>query len=405
MKPAPTKATRPPSKTAYSLRMRSSGVLFCLGTLLVGLGAIDSDNNILLITFGLCLGAILTSLCSGWRTLRGLSVTRLAPEIAVAGQPMELRYAVTNHRGWWAARGILVSEAPLTGMLAAAPEAYVPYLSGGEAVTLTVSTMSMRRGRIGLSAVRLSTGFPFGIFIKTISHRMADEVIVFPMLGRLRSNPMERGKLADASEGGAILLRGRGEDEFYGLREYRQGDNPRRIHWRRSAHTGQLMIREMARTSNPQFWCVLDTRIDRDDAKQREAVEACICAVATVICDVLEQGTRVGLICGGEPLVVLPPGTGRHRRKRLLRELAVRTSNFDELLSRQLQGVPMPTRWRGSCILFAARETEETRSVLRFLQRTLGQSRLCIPGTDGFTNLVTMPGESAAAVQSARVGA
>lgn len=391
MKAARPRPPRSRRVTSYRLRLRAGGAVFCLGTVLIGLAAIDSDNNILLILFGLCLGAILVSLLSGWRTLRGLSISRLAPDIAVAGQPMELRYTVTNHRGWWPAREIHVCEIFGPHPPAAKPETYIPFLRGGEAVTLTAPALSKRRGRIVLSCIQVSTSFPFGIFVKVIRHRAEDEIIVFPTLGRLRGNPLERSKLADAADGGAMLVRGRGDDEFYGLREYRQGDNPRRIHWRRSAHTGQLMIREMARTRDPQLWCVIDTRIDPADAEQREKLETTISAAATVICDVLEQGTRVGLICSGDPLLVLPPGAGRHRRKRLLRELAVRTTNTEDVLSRQLQGVPLPTRWRGSCVLFAVKETDDVRAVSRFLRRTLGPTKICVPGAEAFDSLIAVP--------------
>src|ERR1041385_9564939 len=60
---------------------------------------------------------------------------------------------------------------------------------------------------------------------------------------------------------GGAPSRIKGEEEYYGVREYRIGDNPRRIHWRRTAQTGQLMVRDMAKTRDLRFWGLLDSAI------------------------------------------------------------------------------------------------------------------------------------------------
>lgn len=383
----------------FGLGMPVGGVLFCLGTLVIGAAAIDSDNNLLLILFGLCLGALVLNMIASWRTLRGLTVKRITPDITVAGQPMELRYVLTNHRMWTSARSILLREIldHESSPLAAPAEAFVAYLRPGESVSVTVPALCVNRGRVRLAAVELSTGFPFGILTKRIRHRTADEVVVFPCLRRLKGRLIERTRRTEGSSSGTTIARTRGDDEYYGIREYRQGDNPRRIHWRRSAQMGQLVIREMAEARDPQLWCVLETRIDPRDIEQMERLEDAFSAAATIICDALEKGTRVGLICSGEPLLVLPPGAGKPRRTRLLRELAVRTTNSAHPLSEQLQRVGWPSRWRGTCILLAAAETADLRDAGRLLTKSLGPTRICIPGTSAFENLFDEPAWSSIA--------
>ena len=95
------------------------------------------------------------------------------------------------------------------------------------------------------------------------------------------------------------------------------------------------MVREMAQSGDNQLWCVVDTCVAPGDAGQARRLELAISAAATVICDALERGAKVGLICNGEPLVVMPPAAGRARRPRLLRELAIRCSHRENSSTRK----------------------------------------------------------------------
>ncbi len=367
--------------------LTTGGLLFCCGTVLIAFAAIDANLNLLVLVFGMCLGAILVDAISGWRTLRAVSVVRVAPDFSFARQPMEIRYHVTNPRPWKSARGIhLIDEAGAQWM--ADPEAYVAKVGPGETLTITVPAVALRRGRIAFDIIRLRMRFPFGIFSKTVTHHADHEITVFPALGRLSADVVSTlSKSINAIEGGLSLARARGDEEYYGVREYRLGDNPRRIHWRRSAQTGQLMIREMAKARDPQLWCFLDTRSDAHSPGQSDDLETAISAAATVICDMLERGVRVGLICNGDPPVILPPGAGRPRRRRLLRELAIRGHNPDDFLADVIQRLSWPARWRGSCLLFAARETDELRATSRLLARNVGPTAICVPGNESFGEL------------------
>jgi len=372
--------------------MTRGGALFCLGTAFLGLAAVDSDLNLLLLLFGLFLGAGFLNALWGWRSLRALSVERVCPDLCVAGQAVELRYSVTNHRVWNSVRGIELSELRPADAAIGPAEAYIERLEPGAAHTVSAPSAALRRGRVELKAVRLSIGFPFGIFRKHLTISQPGEVIVFPALGRLRAEVRPARSFETADGGGARPSRTRGDEEFYGIREYRAGDNPRRIHWRRSAQMRQLMIREMARSRDPIIWCVVDTLTERRSVAQEAALESAVSAAATWLCHALERGTKVGLICGGEPFVVIPPGAGRPRRVRLLRELAIRSPNHDRPLAEQLESRGWPTRWRGTCWLFAVNESPGVRRAAGHLGKSLGRTKVLVPDTPAFNAAFDAPG-------------
>ena len=371
--------------------MPRPAVYLCAGTIVIGLAAVDADNNILLLMFGICLGAIVLSCLTAWRTLRRISVVRVSPEMAITGQPLELRYTITNHRAWAGARCLRIVELVEKGFLSHRPEVFLPRLAAQQSASLTVSAVALKRGRIALSAIQVSSGFPFQIVSKTITHFVEDEIVVYPGLGRLHGQIATGREVRDLVGVGTTTARSRGDDEFFGIREYREGDNPRRIHWRRSAASGQLMIREMAGTRDPQLWCVLDTQIDPRRKADSDRLELIISAAATVICDGLEKGLRVGLVCNGDPLLVLPPGGGRHRRTRLLRELALRGPNRTDALLDQLERIAWPARWRGVGIFFSASPFEAEGTLARFLNRNIGPTRAYVPHTTAFDSFFEPP--------------
>lgn len=381
-----------------------NALFFLFGTAVIGLAGVDADANLLLLVFGLCFGATLMSVSLGWRGLRGLEVKRLAPDALVAGQQSEIRYSLTNRRRWASARNVhlvdvLPVEAPLTS-----PETYVSVVRPGESVILSVPVVPCSRGRLSFRRIGIATRFPFGLFTKYVSRKADCEIIVFPALGHLTGDVTSRSRSVDASAGGGLSARGRGDEEYYGVREYRIGDNPRRIHWRRSARTGQLMIREMAKTRDRQLWCVLDTRVDPGDAGQADRLELAISCAATVVCDALERGMKVGLMCNGEPLLVLPPGGGRAHRPRLLRELALRGSNVEDDLVPHIRRLSWPARWWGSCMLFAADATPDLRFAAQMLGRALGPTTLHTPGTPIFDDFFRPPGAEVKKLRGAGAG-
>ncbi len=372
--------------TTYGFRLTPAGAVFIAGTALIGVAAVDADINLLLAVFGLCLGCLLINAFYGRRSLRSLAVRRVAPESVFAGQTFAVRYVITNRRRWGPARCIRLQDELSPGGIAE-PEAFIPYLGPRESTTIQVAMRCRQRGRLRFTGIRLSSRFPFFLFRKWARHGCEDELVVFPHLGSWTGEWEPTQNATDAAESGAAH-RLRGDDEVYGLREYRAGDNPRRIHWRRSARTGQLMIREMVRTESSNVWCVLNTRTAPRDAEASRRLELAISAAATFVCTALERGARVGLICNGTPMIVLPPASGRACRPRLLRELAIRTPNATDLLTQHLRRLCWPPRWRGRCWLFSAMDSEDLRESASALARALGPVSLCVPGLPGFTNSV-----------------
>ena len=380
-----------PTRMTTGIRPTSSGLFFLVGTTLIGLTAVDADVNLLLMLFGLCVGALMVNFLLGWRCLRFISIRRIAPEAAVVGQQFDLRYIVTNKHRWITARALIVEDEAYSGASIPNPQGFITSLGPGETRTISLPYLCDVRGRLTFASIRVLTGFPFNLLLKWRRLHDKREMVIYPMLGGLRSDPRSLARSIDSSRHANHLGNRRGDEEYFGIREYRHGDSLRKIHWRRSARTGQLMIRETATTSTQQYWCVVDSRRIKTETNGTELLEVTLSAAATFVCAVLEQGASVGLICNGDPLVILPPGSGRIHRPRLLRELALRRGDHDDSLDDHVRSQPWPARWHGPCFYFATGEDAATRAAVSSLERALGAVRIFTPHTPAFNKFIRLP--------------
>jgi uncharacterized protein (DUF58 family) len=119
---------------------------------------------------------------------------------------------------------------------------------------------------------------------------------VFPRLVAI-----EHARLASRRPAGDIRVRQRAwEDpsQVVGVRPYERGDSLRRIHWRATAHTGELQSKQFQVTSQLDTVILLDLRradypASPDDAS--EAAELAIVTAASIAQHVLDRYQRVGL--------------------------------------------------------------------------------------------------------------
>lgn len=138
-----------------------------------------------------------------------------------------------------------------------------------------------RRGRYRLGPLSVSIPDPFGLAIASHAMLGSEDVLVLPRIVAL----LPIGPLSHSDRGGppATGRAGVQADEFMMLREYVIGDELRRVHWRSSARTGSLKVRQDEATRHPGATVLLDTYAGAHTVDSFErAVEAAasLCALA-----------------------------------------------------------------------------------------------------------------------------
>lgn len=297
--------------------------------------AVSTQANLLFWIVGLLLAAVLLSLASAMLSLRGLEVRRLLPTRTVAGQPLTIHYRLSRRGRSLPLLNAIIREtwdsrsSPLTERrprLSGEPIGWVAHVGRGEPVIAMAVCRPAQRGLLCLETVEIASSFPFGILRSVLCVRCAETVIVYPRLYRLRETLLGRLERNGGREGSASCEPG-GQEEFYGLREYRSGDSVRGIDWRHSARLDRLISREMARASPPQVSVLLDLdrgRLDRLAAEHRERwIEDAIDLAASVVAEAHRRGFAVGLRVAGLPDIHFAPHHSQAHCEAMLRVLAL----------------------------------------------------------------------------------
>jgi uncharacterized protein (DUF58 family) len=185
-------------------------------------------------------------------TVRRTVTPARVPRGGCADVLLEITNADSRPGGLWA----LAEQVPPE--LGHAPQFVVERLAGGATTTLHYRVGGSHRGRHVLGPLRLRLMDPFGLV-----ERAAVGADTAPLLVVPRVRPLGPSGPAGGHGGGgggdrrAIAVHG--EDDV-SVREYRHGDDLRKVHWRATARTGELMVRLEERPWRAQATLLLDTR-------------------------------------------------------------------------------------------------------------------------------------------------
>jgi uncharacterized protein (DUF58 family) len=230
-----------------------------------------------------------------WVSLRGLSgrLSFAVPRL-VEGEQTEVSMILTNHFPW-PAWGLA-----LRGGLGGADNEAIAGVDSVPRLSQTVCRWSFspsRRGVYPLMLPRLTTGFPFGLAEKSRSVRVEGTLTVWPRVYPVGPIPPVTGD--HQVEGNVSRNQVGTHGDVLGVRPYRTGDSPRRIHWRQSAKHDRLIVCELQSNSRPLIQIVLDAHPSVHTTTGRESSrEWAIRIVASLAKGWLEAGAQVGLTVG-----------------------------------------------------------------------------------------------------------
>ncbi len=174
-------------------------------------------------------------------------------------------------------------------------DVHVPLLRHGHRHTEQVVVPTHRRGIITVGPARTVRGDPLGILQREGTWAGTHTLYVHPVTTTLRSTTT--GFIRDL-EGAASRTIVDADFSFHAIRPYAPGDSQRQIHWKSTAKTGALMVRQYEETRRSRM--VIALALAEDEYSGDDEFELAVSAAASLGIRGIRDGRDVDVVVGGE---------------------------------------------------------------------------------------------------------
>ncbi len=227
------------------------------------------------------------------RRIQLTGVHQVAPEQMRPGTRGQATLIITNS-GLTRTPSMEISEPPVPGLTAGMRYLIAPIKSGQSSRILYPITAA-RRGRFLLGPPHIRIGDPFDLWEDNRTLEARTEVLVVPNVVALTGMPSSSGARSAAS--GRATVGTIGGDPDIGVRQYRNGDDIRTIHWRASARHDDLMVRLEEPVSHGGATIVLDHRaVAHRGVGEFSSLETAVVLAASVSLHLLDSDHQVKLM-------------------------------------------------------------------------------------------------------------
>jgi uncharacterized protein (DUF58 family) len=326
-------------RDTFDYEVTRVGVVYVLVTLVIGIAALNTGNNLLYIVVAAMLSAILVSGLASAVVLRRLELDVRLPQHLFAGRSAAGRIVLRNSRHWLPSFSIRVIASgrkrrkgnqpamrwewesvtfafPLNRppeqqwlklpdlrlrRVAAAPStppifpgsAYFSFLPPRADSSADIELKFDRRGRYHEDSFGLATGFPFAFLTKTRRVPLQREILVYPRVDTtdklIEILPLIRGEWQS-------FVQGRGSD-LYRIREYGPDDSARHVDWKATAKSGSLKVRELTREDERKIRIIFDN--PQAGVLSEQSYERAVELAASLAWYLADQQTEVSFFLSG----------------------------------------------------------------------------------------------------------
>ncbi len=281
----------------------------------VGIGAINTGNNLLYLVLAMCCSFIVVSGVLSEQTLKGISIEVSLPKTVYPDDSYPLHLKISNSKKTIPSYSLYV-EFPLDpmGRYRIEQTAYMYQISPQSSVDKSLMFVGVKRGPAHLDTVHLKTSFPFGFFVKTKRLPITAETLIFPVIKNVALPPPT--EYSEEGEG-TIGLAG---DDLYSIREYQPGDPMASVHWKSSAKTGTLRVKEFSKGGLHSYTLFLNIVDPQTNIMVKpETLENRVTETASLAYHLIRRGDEV---CLKTPEMQTPSGNSETHLEHILKYLA-----------------------------------------------------------------------------------
>jgi uncharacterized protein (DUF58 family) len=309
------------------------------------------------------------------RMLEQLRVQRYFVDHSFFGDQVTVNVTVQN-ASWLPIPWLEVHEALPVQLIVPPFHRQVISLGPNERLNLHYTLRCRRRGYFPIGPLTMQTGDLLGIERRGVAQAAPHRLVVYPRIVPLQELGLPTHSPLAVLPTATYLF----EDtaRVMGVRDYQQGDSPRRIHWTATASAGQLLVKQYQPAIARETLVCLD--MDQEDYERGQrytATELAIVVAASIANHIVtSEKLPVGLATEArDPMVndqayfFLPPRPERTHLISLLEVLAraqaASGTSFAELLRR----ASVNLTWGATLTVITGRESKVLFDTLVYLQR------------------------------------
>lgn len=276
---------------AFTLRGRA---LVVCGILAATLALLTGERDLMRVGVFVVLIPLLSALSIVGAPMRLQHTRALEPPRIATGQETRVHLRFSNP----ATRG-RTSTAFVTDLvphsLGGPPRFQLGPLRHGEQREFTYRVRAQARGRFPIGPLRLSVRDPLGCVELRRTYTTSQSLVVTPAVVELPAASAQRAR-AGGGPSRARMVASSGEDDTV-PREYRHGDELRRIHWRSTARHAVPMVRREEQQWQEHCTLLLDARVSAHAGRGRDAsLETAIAVAASIGRRILSDGLRLHVV-------------------------------------------------------------------------------------------------------------
>ncbi len=312
-------------------RLSREGFHFLMILLFILVGAVLRDISLLIVLAGLMFALLLIQWRVGIRSVTSLETKREVPYTTVCGSVIDVRITVANRRRWLGSWLLTVEDhveqtSPNRRINTQRALTVIDDVAPGQQRQGVYQLQFHQRGHYEIGPTTLSTRFPLNLGRSTRQFINRNRIVVHPRPGTLTNRCHELFRVERQGLSRAIARAGVNEGEFFGLRQWHNGDSQRWIHWRTTARLGELSVRQFEQQQRMQAVVVLDLNAKPDELwsiEELPAVEKAISFMATLAIELVGRGRhKLSVAIAGREIVELPNVQSRILVNDLLDHLA-----------------------------------------------------------------------------------
>lgn len=220
-------------------------------------------------------------------------VRSVSPAQVEAGKEARVQLDLTNDGR--TPTGLLLLEDQLPYVLGTRPRFVIDRMGAGRRRSVGYVVRSDVRGRYVVGPLSVRLGDPFGLIELSRTFTSTTSLVVVPKVVPLPPIPLSGAWTGSGDNRPRAFASGSAEDVT--VREYRRGDDLRRVHWRSSAHVGELMVRREEQPWQSRATLFLDNRrLAHRGRGAASSLEHAVSAAASVAVHLVRRGFVVRLV-------------------------------------------------------------------------------------------------------------